>query len=351
MGDVRRIIHSKANTNQKVDGGHAADGHVPEVHVAQSVDNRQSDAQHHPNRDPRIRHQGEDHDQDHTAANCKVPHQLSVNDAHLFPVQEVEAVWEGTSVESIHLAAHGGHGDVSVGAPVRGRQGQLRVEARGCQSFCRDAASRNSIHVGIHLAVLVIPFNGVAVAGSHGIAVPQMQRGVELCLVCEYGLGVAARGREGVTLGSGLVRGGSPLHELHVPAVHHRIVIDEVAGVQVSIDIIEIALLVVHVRRHGEVHSNGRACGEVLTIDVEEGVHIRGVGDEPFQLEILVDLSASIDPDPRDDGEDDEGHNLAHWLRHLLGKADQAFLNEASLQHLLGQAAAAASLRVIRRPL
>ena len=37
-------------------------------------------------------------------------------------------------------------------------------------------------------------------------------------------------------------------------------VIDEVAGVQVSIDIIEIALLVVHVRRHGEVHSNGRAC-------------------------------------------------------------------------------------------
>ena len=59
-------------------------------------------------------------------------------------------------------------------------------------------------------------------------------------------------------------------------------------------------------RRRPHVHRDGGARGEVLRVDVEELVHVGGVGDEPLEFEVLVDHGRPPDSHAGEDGEEDE---------------------------------------------
>mmetsp|Transcript_63630 Transcript_63630/g.129198 ORF Transcript_63630/g.129198 Transcript_63630/m.129198 type:complete len:228 (+) Transcript_63630:1025-1708(+) len=122
------------------------------------------------------------------------------------------------------------------------------------------------------------------------------------------------------------------------------------SAVQVVIDLMEVAL---HAEGVGfwEVHRDGRACGKVLTVDREEGVHIGRIWNEPLELEVLVDLSRAKDSNAGDDGEKDKGHHLPNGLRGLLSELPQTFLDHSTLEDLLWQAAATAALRIIQATL
>ena len=100
--------------------------------------------------------------------------------------------------------------------------------------------------------------------------------------------------------------------------------------------------------RGAHVHRDGRACGEVLRVDVEELVHVGGVRDEPLKLEVLVGHRGAPDAHTREDGEEEEGHPLSHGGGHVGHEALQAPGELAALEDGFGKAAAtAASLRVL----
>mmetsp|Transcript_3338 Transcript_3338/g.5660 ORF Transcript_3338/g.5660 Transcript_3338/m.5660 type:complete len:229 (-) Transcript_3338:1295-1981(-) len=227
MSDVRRVVNGKTNTNQHIDRGHTTDGHIPEIHVAQSVHNGQHHTEHHPDGDARVGHQRKDHHQNHRAADGQVLDQFFVNDADLFPVEEVEAVREGTRIKCADLAPHGSHGVVAISATIGGCQGKLRVETRRLQPLRQRASCRDRICVAIQVTGLAGPQNGATVPGSHGGTIPSVQRRVKLRLLAEDSVAVRARRRKGVVRSGGLVGLRGPLHELRIPTVHCHIVVDQ----------------------------------------------------------------------------------------------------------------------------
>mmetsp|Transcript_30011 Transcript_30011/g.69800 ORF Transcript_30011/g.69800 Transcript_30011/m.69800 type:complete len:229 (-) Transcript_30011:1194-1880(-) len=227
MRNVRRVVHGEADADEDIDRGDPADGHIPVVHEPQRVHDGQADADDDPHRHARIRHQERHNDENDGTADEQVPHELGVNDTNLLPVQEVKAVREGVGVNPAHICAHARHSCVAVCALVCARKRELAVEAGGLQALRHVAASRQSAHRAVHLAIRVVPAQRASEAAAWRAAVPRVERGVESAPVGEHGVRVCARRAE-ARRGSGcLCRAHCPLHEFLVPAVDLNILVDQ----------------------------------------------------------------------------------------------------------------------------
>mmetsp|Transcript_7275 Transcript_7275/g.16761 ORF Transcript_7275/g.16761 Transcript_7275/m.16761 type:complete len:200 (+) Transcript_7275:994-1593(+) len=128
--------------------------------------------------------------------------------------------------------------------------------------------------------------------------------------------------------------------------------IDEVAGVEIGIHVAEVRLCLEGLWGGAHVDSDGRASGEVLGVDVEEGVHVGRIRDEPLQLEVLVDLGGTINTTRRETGKEQESHSLPHWGGHIAHEALETLGEVAAFKRRLREAAAqAAALRILNRAL